>query len=54
MMKSLDCFLESDNETYQACGAFDIIVLARVIVDVDQVGCQSSVVFIKSELAKSY
>ena len=37
MMKSLECFLESENERYQAYGAFQIIVLARVIVDVDQV-----------------
>lgn len=58
MMKSLDCFLESDNETYQACGAFDIIVLARVIVDVDQVtlsarGIEMLVNLLKSEIIET-
>ena len=37
MMKSLETFVDSENEAYQAYGAFQIIILARVIVDVDQV-----------------
>ena len=37
MMKSLENFIDSENETFQAYGAFQIIILARVIVDVDQV-----------------
>lgn len=37
MMKSLESFVASENETYQAYGAFQMIILARVIVDVDQV-----------------
>ena len=37
MMKSIEIFVDSENEMYQAYGAFQIIVLARVIVDVDQV-----------------
>ena len=37
MMSSFESFIDSDNETYQAYGAFQIIILARVIVDVDQV-----------------
>ena len=37
MMKSLENFLDSVDENHQAYGAFQIIVLARVIVDVDQV-----------------
>lgn len=37
MMKSLESFVDSENEIFQAYGAFQIIVLARVIVDVDQV-----------------
>ena len=37
MMKSLENFVDSENESFQAYGAFQIIILARVIVDVDQV-----------------
>ncbi len=37
VMKSLESFLESDNERFRAYGAFQIIILARVIIDVDQV-----------------
>ena len=37
MMKSLEKFVDAETEAYQAYGAFQIIILARVIVDVDQV-----------------
>ncbi|XP_022079769.1 ankyrin and armadillo repeat-containing protein-like isoform X2 [Acanthaster planci] len=36
-MATFQRFLDSEDETYQAYGAFQIVVLARVIVDSDQV-----------------
>ena len=40
----MDCFndfLEAENEDYQAYAAFQIIILARVISDVDQVSASA-------------
>eukprot|EP00794_Sanderia_malayensis_P003419 gene3419-3910_t len=55
MMKSLECFLKSDNERLRAFGAFHIIILARVVVDVDQVtlsarGVEMLVGLLKSDI----